>query len=286
MLAEKFGAGIAFSAFFLLQLAPQAPLTPDPPKQCASCAGWNADHAPSKIYGNTYFVGTAGLGAVLVTSATGHILLDAGLPESAALIDAHIRQLGFRTADIKLILTSHAHYDHVGGVAALQRYTGAIVAASPSTADALRRGRPTDDDPQFLIPDNTFPVVSRVETVRDGEVLRAGELSATAHFTPGHTPGSTTWTWQSCEAGKCLSMVYADSLNAVSADGFRFSGDAKTASRVDAFRKSINTVDSLPCDALITVHPSFSKPFVDPGACHAYAATAKKTLEERLAKER
>lgn len=286
MLVEKIGAWRAFSAIFLLHLATQTPLQPDPPKGCASCAGWNADHAPAQVFGNTYFVGTAGLGAVLVTSPDGHILFDGALPQSAPLIDAHIRQLGFRTTDIKLILTSHAHYDHVGGVAALQRYTNATVAASPSSAEALRRGRPTDDDPQYLIPDNGFPAVARVQTIRDGEVLRVGRLAVTAHFTPGHTPGSTTWTWESCDAGKCLSMVYADSLNAVSADDFRFTGDAKTPSRVEAFKKSIATVDALKCDALIPVHPSFSKPFVDANACHAYAATARKTLDERIAKER
>lgn len=282
-------------------LAPRPALQPDAPKVCTSCAGWNADLAPFKVFGNTYYVGTAGLSALLVISPDGHILLDGALPQSAALIDAHIRQLGLRTEDIKLILTSHAHYDHVGGVNALQRLTGATVAASASTAEALRRGRPTADDPQFTIPDNGFPAVSKIQTVRDGETLHVGQFAVTAHVTPGHTPGSTTWTWESCEPGRCLSMVYADSLNAVSADGFRFSGDAKTPSRVDAFEKSIAKVEALKCDVLVAVHPSMSgleaklaarakspasNPFIDAGACRAYAQNARKTLAERLAKER
>lgn len=280
---------------------PPRRLQADPPIRCASCNGWNADLAPFQLYGNAYYVGTAGLSAVLVTSPNGHVLLDAALPQSAPLIDAHIRRLGFRTEDVKLILTSHAHYDHVGGVAALQRYTGATVAASASTAAALGRGGPTPDDPQFAIPDNGFPIVTAVQTVRDNEVLRVGPIAITAHMTPGHTPGSTTWTWQSCESERCLSMVYADSLTAVSADNFRFSGNAKTPSRADAFFKSIALVDALPCDVLVSVHPSFSgidrklaerlakpatNPFIDPGACHAYAATARQGLETRLAKER
>lgn len=292
MLVSFFSASRAFFLGSLLLVSlgasqgqPPRPFQSDPPKNCASCAGWNADRTPSKIHGNTYFVGTAGLGSVLITSNDGHILLDGGLPETAPLIDAHIRKLGFRTEDIKLILTSHTHYDHVGGVAALQRYSGATVAASPSAADALRRGGPTDDDPQFLTPDNGFPAVAKVQTIKNGEALRVGPLAVFAHFTPGHTPGGTTWTWQSCEGNRCLAMVYADSLTSVSADGFRFTGDAKTPSRVDSFMRSIATVEGLKCDALIPVHPS-SKPFIHADACKTYAATARKALIDRVGKER
>jgi metallo-beta-lactamase class B len=304
MLPGNFADWRALVAAALLLLPSQSArnaLQTDPPKGCVSCTGWNVDVAPVQLYGNTYYVGTAALGAVLVTSNEGHILLDAGLPQSAALIDAHIRRLGFRTQDIKFILTSHAHFDHVGGVNALQRFTGAAVVASASTAAALARGRPTEDDPQFAIPDNGFPAVSPVTIVGDGEVVRVGKLAITAHLTPGHTPGSTTWTWQSCEGSRCLAVVYADSLNAVSADDFRFSGDAKSPSRVEAFRKSIATVDALPCDVLMSVHPAFAgldekrarralspaqNPFIDAAACHKYAADAMKTLTDRLAKER
>jgi metallo-beta-lactamase class B len=308
MLAGNFADWRAIIAAALLLLPPQAPpqatrpaLQADPPKRCSSCAAWNLDLEPFQLYGNTYYVGTAALGAVLITSPDGHILLDTGLPQTAALIDTHIRKLGFRTEDIKFILTSHAHYDHVGGVAALQRFTGATVVASASTAAALASGRPTADDPQFAIPENGFPAVTRTKVVRDGEVIQLGGLAVTAHLTPGHTPGSTTWSWQACQSARCLPAVYADSLNAVSADDFRFSGDAKSPSRVDAFRKSIAAVDALPCDVLMSVHPSFAgldeklarraitpatNPFIDPDACHKYAANARQSFDARLAKER
>jgi metallo-beta-lactamase class B len=278
---------------FLANLAQTARLSPDPPKPCSACEEWNANLAPFKLYGNTYYVGTAGLSAVLVTSSAGHVLLDAALPQSAPIIDAHIRALGFKATDIKLILTSHAHFDHVGGVAALQRYTGAVVAASESSARALRQGSPTDDDPQKAIPDNNFPVVANVRTIKDGETQRVGTLALTPHFTPGHTPGSTTWTWQSCEAGRCLDIVYADSLNAVSADDFRFTRSASHPGLVDAFRKSIATVEALPCEVMVSVHPGFSGldrkiasgNFVDRDSCKAYAATMRRTLETRIASE-
>jgi metallo-beta-lactamase class B len=275
----------------------------DPPKVCSSCDGWNAPREPFRVFGNTYYVGVAGLSAVLVTSDGGHVLLDAGLPQSASAVDAHIRALGFRTQDVKLIVNSHAHFDHGGGIAAMQRASGAEVAASPSGARALEAGEPTPDDPQYAFgrQSNGFPKVARVRVVADGEVLRVGDIALTAHFTPGHTPGSTTWTWRSCEGSRCLDVVYADSLNAVSAPGFHFSADATHPSLVESFRRSIATVAALPCDVLLSVHPEFSgldrkiglrnsgasgNPFVDPQACRAYAANASRSLDRRLAEER
>ena len=153
------------------------------------------------MFGNTYYVGTAGLGAVLVTSAAGHVLLDGALPQSAPRIDASIRKLGFRTEDVRLILNSHAHYDHAGGIAALARQSGATVAASASGARAIETGEPTKDDPQYAFgrEANGFPPVEGVRVVADGETLRVGDVAITAHYTPGHTPGATTWTWRSCE---------------------------------------------------------------------------------------
>jgi metallo-beta-lactamase class B len=284
-------------------LMAQAPpgLQPDPPKQCDSCDEWNGAVDPFKVFGNTYYVGAAGVSSVLLTSDDGHILLDGGLPQTAALIDAHIRTLGFRTEDIRLIVNSHAHFDHAGGIAAIQRLSGATVAASPAGARALEAGRPTPEDPQFAFESNGFPAVAHVRAAADGEVLRVGSLAITAHWTPGHTPGSTSWTWRSCVGRQCLDVVYADSQNAVSAPGFRFTGDGSHPSRVDAFRKSIATVAALPCDILLSAHPSGwdmdrklqrladgarQNPFVDPAGCRRYARNALGGLEKRIAEER
>ena len=98
--------------------------------ECPSCAAWNAPTAPFRIFGNTWYVGTRGLGSILIAGDSGHILIDAGLPESAPLIEQSIRSLGFRVEGVRLILNSHAHYDHAGGIAALQRAAGARVAAN------------------------------------------------------------------------------------------------------------------------------------------------------------
>ena len=180
------------------------------------------------------------------------------------------------------------------------------MAASASGARAITRGATPSDDPQFafgLEAANRFPAAKNVSVVKDGEALRVGPLAITAHLTPGHTPGSTTWTWRSCEGSRCLDVVYADSLNAVSAPGFRFAGDDARPGVEAAFRRSIATVAALPCDILLAVHPAFagmdeklrrrqqaspgaSDPFVDPQACRVYAADAARRLDERVAEEK
>jgi metallo-beta-lactamase class B len=294
--------------------APHATPTPDPaptrdasaletPIQCDSCETWNRPHAPFKLFGNSYYVGVAGLSSVLITTSKGMILLDGGLPQSAAMIDANIRALGLRTEDVRLIVNSHAHYDHAGGIAALQRLSGARVAASAPGAQAIEHGEPTADDPQFHSGHEAklrYPPVAHVEAVNDGQALTIGDVTITPHLMPGHTPGSTTWTWRACDAGRCLSIVYADSLNPISDDGFRFTGDASHPSRAETFQHSIEIVDRLPCDLIVTVHPALSglddklaaratgatpDPFIDPNGCHAYAADATQKLGKRIADE-
>jgi metallo-beta-lactamase class B len=282
-------------------LAVAATLQPDPPHACEYCEGWSRAREPFQIYGNTWYVGSA-LSSILITSKQGHILIDGGLTQSAPQIAANIQKLGFRLEDVKLILNSHMHYDHAGGIAALQRASGAKVAASPAARLALQSGGVLADDPQFAFgrEHNEFPVVKNVRKVADGEELRVGDLRITAHFTPGHTPGGTSWTWTSCEGTACLSMVYADSLNSVSAPGFKFSGDASHPSRVPEFLHSIDVVAGLKCDILLAPHPELIdldaklaaragnpavNPFVGGGACEAYAQGARQRLEKRVAEE-
>jgi len=270
-----------FAAFSFGQ---SVPLQPDPPIECASCAAWNAPRKPSRVFGNTYYVGPLGLGSVLITSDDGHILLDGGLPQSATLIDENIRALGFHLTDVRLIVNSHAHYDHAGGIAALQRASRATVAASASGARAIEQGEPSSDDPQYRYGPNEgrFPAATNVQVAKDGEVLRVGTISVTAHLTPGHTSGSTTWSWRSCEGERCRDIVYADSLNPVSAPSFRFTAGDKGQSRIEVFRRSIAKVAALPCDVLIAVHPQFG---VDK-TCRTYAEDFTKRLDQRIAEER
>ena len=267
---------------------------------CEDCKAWNAPVKPFNIYGNTWYVGVAGLSAVLVTSEGGHILLDGALPQSAPLIAANIEALGFSMKDVKLILNSHAHWDHAGGIAALQQASGATVVASASGAKVLQSGTNGRDDPQYQAkPVVRVAKVGKVTVVKEGDVVKLGKLALTAHMTPGHTPGATTWTWKSCEDGRCLDIVYADSLNAYSSGDFTFTGRGKTPDISASFQDSIAKVAALPCDVMISVHPGMTdvlekaakrtsehNPFIDAGACRAYADNAGKLLAKRLASER
>jgi len=229
----------------------------------------------------------------------GHVLIDGGLPQSVTQIGANIRSLGFRVEDIKLIVNSHVHFDHAGGIAELQHLTGARVAASVWSADVMTKTGLGRDDPQYgVIP--PISLVEHVQTLADGETFRVGDIVLTAHLTPGHTPGGTSWTWQPCEGSRCLNLVFADSLSPVSADGFKFTNSRKYPTAVHDFQKSYAFIRNTPCDILLTTHPDASnfwervearqkglKPdlMVDTAACRRLADRAEANLQRRIAEE-
>ena len=264
--------------------------------KCTNCKAWNAPQKPYQVYGNTWYVGTKELSALLVTGPKGHVLLDGALPQSAPLIAANIKSLGFRMKDVKLILNSHEHFDHAGGIAALQRASGAKVAASAIGARVLKAGTIGRDDPQYDPGDDpAIEKVAQVSVVGDGEILNVGDIAVKAHMTPAHSPGGTTWSWTSCEKSRCLNMVYADSLTAVSADGYRFTSPDRSAQ----FAAVIDKVAALACDIVISTHPGFTdtmekaaaktatiNPFIDANGCRSYAAESKVRFDKRIAQER
>jgi metallo-beta-lactamase class B len=271
-----------------------------PASSCAACPEWNRTQQPFRIYGDTYYVGPHGLSSILLTSKSGHVLIDGALPESVPQIVANIRSLGFRIEDVKLIVNSHVHFDHGGGIAELQRLSGAKVAASPWSLEVLTKTGVGKGDPQF---GSISPValVPRATTLRDGQTLRVGSIKLTAHFTPGHTPGGTSWTWESCEGRRCLNLVYSDSMTPVSADGFRFSESREYPTAVQDFEKSFAFLQTTPCDILLTSHPDASglwqrlerrqsgvrpDPLVSPNACKELAGRASEQLRRRLETEK
>ena len=259
---------------------------------------WNEPQAPFTVFGNTFYVGPKGVSAILIASDAGHILVDGGLPESVPSIVASIRAIGFRIEDVTLIVNSHVHYDHGGGIGELQRLSGGAVAAREASARVFQSGRSGPDDPQYgVLPD--IERVANVQTVKDGETLRVGPLAVTAHATGGHTPGGTSWSWRSCEGSRCLDLVYADSLTAVSADGFQFSRSTTYPSAVRDFEEGFRFLDEVSCDILLTSHADASDlwgrlarrdkgeadALVDRTACRRYAEAARKRLDARLATE-
>jgi len=282
-----------------LHAQPSGPVSAELPiTRCDACAQWNVPQRPFRVHGNTYYVGTGGLTALLVTSPSGHVLIDGALPESAPLIAASIRALGFRLEEVQVLLNSHAHYDHAGGLAALQRASGAAVLLHPWSAKVLRLGTSPTDDPQYglRLP---FPGVRAQRELKDGEVVRVGTLALTAHFTGGHTPGGTTWTWRSCEDTRCWDMVYADSQSPISDDAFRFSRNTRYPTVLKDFAQAQHLFDMIACDVVLTPHPSASEiferhlrreagdsaAFRDQSACREYATLSRGRLAERLAKE-
>jgi len=259
----------------------------------AACDGkdnWSAPAPPLHVFGNVYDVGTCTITALLITSPKGHILLDAGPAESALSIAANIERLGFKLTDIKKIGGSHEHLDHAGGIAALQKLTGATVMASAGAYNAYETGIIDKADPQSGM-HPAYPGSDVGILLSDGLVISQGPLHLTAHLTPGHSPGSTSWSWRSCEGKHCAAIVYADSVTPVSRDDYRF---ADHRAYVIQFRRSIAAIGRLDCDLLITPHPGASNlldrlegkaPLVDPQGCKAYAAKGRVALDERLAKE-
>jgi metallo-beta-lactamase class B len=266
---------------------------------CEACEEWNKDQAPFRVFGNTYYVGTHGLSSVLITSPEGHVLIDGALPQSAPLIARHIEQLGFKMSDVTLILSSHVHYDHVGGLGELQKLSGAKVIASDIAAPFLRSGTVDSSDPQFghLPP---VPGVSNVEALGKRKSVELGKLQLSVMHTPGHTPGGTSWRWKSCEEQRCLNIVYGDSLTPVSDDAFKYGGDKRYPTAAADLLASIAAISAAPCDVLIAAHPDLTNVWsvidaqgkgdrtklVDSSSCKRYAALGKARLDKRLEQER
>ncbi len=286
---------IAF--LFLCQIAvAQAPNAGLSSEHCPEKPSWSDPARPAHIFGNTWYVGTCGISVILITSPKGHVLFDGATDEAVPSIEASIGALGFKVEDIKFILSSHEHLDHAGGIARLQKDSGATVVAREPAARTLERGSNDRSDPQFGLL-NGFAPISAIRRIKNSESLTLGDLNVTAHATPGHTAGSTSWTWKSCESGDCRNMVYADSLTAVSADDYRFSDEQAHPDVIAGFRKAFKVVADLPCDILMTPHPGASHLFarlgpgatealIDENACVQYAGDASKTLDVRLAREK
>ena len=206
------------------------------------------------------------------------------------MIAANIRSLGFKLTDIRYLLISHEHFDHVGGIARMQQLTGATLVTSAPAENVLNTGLPSNDDPQAGM-HKPFRAANVGRVIADGGEVRLHDLSLTAMTTPGHTPGALSWRWESCDGGVCRTMVYADSLTPVSRDDYEFSAHPDYLA---AYRESIAKIAASRCEILLTPHPSASamkeritakQKLFDPEGCRNYAATLTKRLDERLANE-
>jgi metallo-beta-lactamase class B len=257
---------------------------------CGERYGWEDPAPPVHVYGDTYYVGTCGISSILIVSSAGHILIDGGTEKNAKFVAANVERLGYRLRDIKYILNSHEHYDHTGGIKELQLLTGAKFIALAASKPMLEAGHSFRDDPQLELL-KPFPPIHVDGMIRDGGVVRLGKLKLTAHSTPAHSPGSTSWTWRSCEQGKCIGMAYADSLTVPVDKDYRL---LDHPAHVVEFRAALGKVAVLPCDLLMTPHPNVSNfferlvgraPLIDSSACAAYAGRGAGNLDTQLKSE-
>ncbi len=259
---------------------------------CKPWDEWDKPAPPFEIYRDTYYVGTCGIGAILITDDEGHVLIDSGTAAGAEIVMANVTALGFNLSDVRYLLYSHEHFDHVGGMAKLQRATNAVVVASSTAEPVLTSGKDSPQDPQHGMHD-PFEGVAVGRIMASGDVLQLGDTTIRAIETPGHSPGAMSWRWQECKE-RCETIVYADSLSPISRDDYRFSDHPDY---VAAFRAGLVALGREECTIVLTPHPSHSRmirrmqagQLIEnaPGArpCASYAGRKLLNLETRLADE-
>jgi len=259
---------------------------------------WKAPVPPRHLVDNLYYVGAAGVGSYLITTPEGHILIDTGFAETTPLILRGVEQLGFKPADIKFILSSHAHIDHIGGHAQMKKLTGAQVIASAADAVVMESGGEKD----FITWPREMMLYAPVKVDRiigDGEQVRLGTTTLTAHLTPGHTRGATTWTMEVKDGGKSYHVVFFSSatINA----GTRLLGNVRYPGIVDDLASSFARLKELPCDIFFAPHGgqfAMADKFVrldrgegvaalvDPAGWAKLLAGAEQVYRDQLAQER
>jgi metallo-beta-lactamase class B len=270
---------------------------------CASQAGvpgdmqaWNRPFPPYRVLDNIYYVGTNKIAQFLLTTKDGHMLIDSGFEASVPQLRQNIESLGFRYSDIKLLLTSHAHIDHVQAHALVRRQTGARVVASALDAPLIERGGRGDPLYDGVYAWEPCPVDGRVS---DLDKITLGETTLTAHLTPGHTLGALTWTMQATEGARTLDVVFFPSANIN--PGVRLLDPPNYPGIVQDFEHSFAVWKGLKCDVFLADHGDFydmsekyerlrrgatPNPFIDPRGYRAFIDEAEQRFRKKLADER
>jgi len=256
---------------------------------------WNQPVEPFRIAGNIYYVGVSDITSYLITSPKGHILIDSGFRETVPQIQKNIVKLGFKLEDVKIILNSHAHYDHAGGLAELKRLTGATFYASQKDAEILARGGL--DDPNYF---DRFPFepVKADKILKNEEKIKLGGSVLTANLTPGHTPGCTTWTTTVKEANQSLHVMFICSTSApgyVLVDNKKYPGieadylqtfDWLKKQKVDIFLAAHGVIYGLAEKLKKLADGVKPNPFIDPQGYKTYLEESEKAFREKLAEQR
>jgi len=280
----------SFSFALLVALAALAKAQADPTSR-----SWNKPVPPFRIVGNLYYVGAIEIGSFLITTRKGHILLDGGFVETAPQIEQNVAQLGFKLEDVKILLNSHAHFDHAGGLAELKQKTGAKLIASERDAELLRNGGHGDFRFGDTLP---FPPVQVDQIIGDGEPIQLGGQELIALLTPGHTKGNTTWTTKVSDGAKSYDVVFAGSPTALD---YQLVGKESYPGIASDFEKTFAVLKKLPCDIFLSDHGSFfsfeqkrerlarsenPNPFIDPDGYRRFVIQYEKEFHDKLEAQR
>jgi metallo-beta-lactamase class B len=247
---------------------------------------FNKPFPPHKVIGNVYYVGSESLATFLVTTPQGHILINSDFEATVPVIRSGVEKLGFKFTDVKILVGSHAHGDHMEGDALVKELTAAQVVAMEQDVPALR----------LMKPGNKPHPIDRV--IKDGEEVKLGGTTLVAHLTPGHTKGCTTWTLKTQEAGKTYDVVIVCSVGVN--PGYVLVGNKDYPQIAEDYVRSFKILRSLPCDVFLGAHGNFynlaekypklaegkSNPFIDPAGYRAYIDTMEKNFNARLAEQK
>ena len=257
---------------------------------------WTTPHVPFRVIGNVYYVGSKDLASYLITTPQGHILINSNLTSSVPQIQKNVEALGFHFSDVKILLISHAHWDHAAGSAETKRLTGAKYMVMDSDVSVVESGGKTDFH-YGAEAGSHFPATKVDRVLHDGDEVKLNGVVLVAHKTPGHTKGCTTWTMKVREDNKTYNVVIVGSPN-VNA-GYKLVDNAAYPTIAQDYESTFRTLNSLPCDVFLGAHGGYfgmeakfarmkagaANPFVDPEGYKSYVAEREQTFRKELAKQ-
>jgi metallo-beta-lactamase class B len=260
-------------------------------------ADWTEPFPPFRIAGNLYYVGSKGLANYLITTPQGHVLINSDLEANVPLIRASIEKLGFKFSDVRILLISHAHWDHDAGSAMIKQITGAAYMVMDADVPVVESGGKSDFQ-YGNTPSSLYPATKVDRLLHDGDEVRLGDAVLVAHLTPGHTKGCTTWTLKVSEGGKAHNAVIIGSPNVN--DGYKLVNNALYPRIAEDYDRMFRILKSLPCDLFLGAHGSYfdleakyarmkeggQNPFIDPGGYKKFVAQKEQDFRTELAKQK
>jgi metallo-beta-lactamase class B len=280
-------SSVTFAAVFIMASTLRAQVNPD----------WIEPFPPFRIAGNLYYVGSKDLASYLITTPQGNILINSDLETSPQLIQASIEKLGLKVSDVRILLISHAHWDHDGGSAAIKALTGATYMVMDGDVSVVESGGKTDFQ-YGNTPASLYPPTKVDRVLHDGDEVKLGGTTLVAHLTPGHTKGCTTWTMKVAEAGKSYDVVIIGSPNVN--DGYKLVGNPSYPRIASDYERTFQVLKSLPVDIFLGAHGSYfdlltkyprlkegaANPFIDPAGYRSYVADRERAYRTELAKQK